>query len=467
MYCHHPARSATESCFFRDLTSSYLTSGLSPPIDYLATSTAIPQPSQQDQRMAGTHHDPAARCCGATSHVLLLFLIVIARQGRCLVLRPQIEDGISTLIEVSPKVPKQQIPGTHIWDIGTFNANSEFSDIPRRKRSRSKPSSPRHAKRSPSRGKRINVGRQRRHNDASQALVIPVTVVGADTSASNLHHAAQNLTTPSNLRQSFGQAADSMSGSASSVGLPSITSLVDMSQACEQLCMLPDRSTSANRNALQLDLFAETGGAIHSSADGAFSWSESSTGNQSMITSEQCQYSGSPSIPDPSPKCSHSLVPVSVLRCTTCGVYVPFDEQRSTITHDHTGPPLKNDDPYMTGWMASDINDQGSSLETQFSTNGVPNITIVSPDQRPIESIPPPDMLTMYHRPQMNALSPLWIPDYTHPKELQSSVPGSATSSGSSELFSTPGSTMSYSFPSPDVVNQRFFLAAHIYPPQY
>ncbi|KAL5512485.1 hypothetical protein ACEPAG_3138 [Sanghuangporus baumii] len=409
MYCCHPARSAT--------------------------------PSHQDQMMAGTHHDPA---------------------GRFLILRPQIEDGVTTvcfvlnlttsqrvlkvsyfqLTEVLPKESKQPIPGTQTWSIGTFGMNSDGLDSSKRKGSRGKRSSPRHEKPPSSRGKRINIGTQ---SDPSQALVIPVAVAGVDAPASNLHHAAQILTTPSNLQQSFGQAADSMSGNASSVGLPPTTSLADMSQACEQLRMQPDRSTSANRNALQLDLFAETVETIHSSADGGFSWSESTTRNQSMITSEQCQYPGSPGIPDPSPKCSHSLVPVSVLRW----------------------PSLKNDDPYMTGWMASDINDHGSSLETQFSTNGVPNITIVSPDERPIASMPPPDIHAMDHRSRMNELS-LSIPDYTQLREFQSSIPGSATSSGSSELLPTPQSTISYSFPSPDVelINDSFWLP-NIYPPQY
>ncbi|OCB88114.1 hypothetical protein A7U60_g4740 [Sanghuangporus baumii] len=394
---------------------------ISPQIDYLATFTAIPQPSQQDQRMAGTHNDPAPTSAQKVSYL--------------------------QLTEVLQKESKQPIPGTQTWDIGTFGMNSNSLDRSKRKRSRGKQSSPRYANAS-SREEMINISSRRHHNDTFQDSVIPLAVAHANAEASNLHRAAQNLTTPSNLHQSFGQAADSMSGSASSVRFPPATSLADTSQACEELRMQPDQSTSANRNALQLDLFAETGGAIHSSADGAFSWSESSTGNQSMITSEKRQYSGSPSVPNPSPECRHSLVPVLALRW----------------------PSVKNDGPYMTGWFASDINDQGSSLETQFSTNGVPNITVVSPDERSIQSIPPPDMHTMDHRSQMNALPPLSIPAYTHLREPQSSIPGSASSSGSSELFSTPESAMSYSFPSPysdvEFINDSF-LASHMYPTQY
>ncbi|KAL5504485.1 hypothetical protein ACEPAH_7146 [Sanghuangporus vaninii] len=443
MYCHHPARSVTCGKPQIPRVNTYL----------------LPQ-QHVSFLLEDTFPNPT---------ITVLAYNTLSWFGPHYISRRVLKVSYPQLTEVPQKESKPPIPGTQTWDIGTFGVNSNGLDRSRRKRSRGKQSSPRYANAS-SREEMINISSRRHHNDTFRGSVIPLAVVHANPEASDLHHAARNLTTPSNLHQSFGQAADSMSGSASSVRFPPVTSLADTSQACEQSRMQPDQFMSANRNALQLDLFAETGGASHSSADGAFSWSESSPGTQSRVISEQSQYSGSPSIPDPSPKCSHSLVPVLALRCNTCGEYVPVDEQRPTVIHSHTWPTSKNDGPYMTGWFASDANDQGSSLETQFSTNGVPNITVVSPDERPIESIPSPDMHMMDHRSQMNALRPLSIPAYTHLSELQSSIPGSASSSGSSELFSTPESAMSYSFPSPfsdvEFVNDSF-LVSHIYPTQY
>ncbi|KAL5483023.1 hypothetical protein ACEPAI_8252 [Sanghuangporus weigelae] len=407
--------------------------------------------------MAGTYHDPA---------------------GRYLILRPQIEDGISTvhlifimyslankyskvsyfqLTEVLPKESKQPIPGTQTWDIGTFGMNSDGLDRSKRKGSRGKQSSPRHGKPSLSRGKRINIGTQ---SDTSQALVIPVAVIGADASASDPNRTAQTLGMPYNGHQSFGQVANTMMDSNLSASFPSTTSLGITREAHEGFAMLAEQSMFTDENALHLRLFPqqspdENSGNVHNSTNGIFSLSLSrSNGNQSTISTEQGQYSVYSTFRS-LPQCSHSFELDIVFRCRTCGECVPVDEEQPAIGHNHTSQTFQNDDPYITGGLRSIVNNQGTSSAnepspcTGSSGDVIPNITVVSPEERPIEPIPTLDTYAMNQRPPMNELPPLLIPVYCHLGEPPSSISGSVSSSGSSELFATPESTTSRSFPSP------------------
>ncbi|KAL5531804.1 hypothetical protein ACEPAF_5366 [Sanghuangporus sanghuang] len=444
--------------------------------------------------MAGTHHDPSVSVAliaiflfslrrmacepGVVERLAvssLHFLIVITRQGRCLILRPQIEDGISTLTEVLPKEPKRPIPGTHTWVIGSPNASSDGSDRSKRKGFRGKQSSTRHGKPSSSRGKKINIGKQ---GDPSQALVIPVAVVGADASASDPNRTAQTLAMSCNVHQSFGQAVNHMMDSNLSAGFLSTTSLGITREVHEGFAMPAEQSMLTDENALHLRLFPpqfpdENGGNIHNSANGTLPLSLShSNRNQSTISTEQGQYS----VYGTSRRllqCSHSFELDFVFRCRTCGECIPMDEEQPAIAHNHAVHTSQNDDPYLTGGLRSTTNDQGTSLANESSSrigssgDVVPNITILSPEERPTEPIPMLDTYAMNQRSQMNELPPLLIPAYCHLGEPPSSIPGSASSSGSSELFATPESATSHSFPSPysDVTSINDSLHAyHMYP---
>ncbi|KAL5512484.1 hypothetical protein ACEPAG_3137 [Sanghuangporus baumii] len=373
-----------------------------------------------------------------------------------MILRSQIEDGIPALIEVSPKVPKQQIPGTQTWDIGTFGMNSDGLDSSKRKGSRDKQSAPRHRMPSSSRGKRINIGKR---SDPSQ--VTPVTAIGGDASASDPNLTAQTLEMPYNVHQSFGQVANTMMDSSLSANFLSTTSSGITSEAHEGFAMSAEQSMFTDENALHLSLFPqqspdENGGNIYNSANGTFSLSLSrGYGNQSTISTEQGQYSVQ-STSRPLLQCSHSFGLDVVFRCRTCGECVPVDEEQPAIAHNHAVQTFQNDHPYLTGGLSSIANNQGTSLTNESSSwigssgDVVPNITVVSPEERPLESIPALDTYAMDQRPQMNELSPLLIPACCHLGEPPSSIPGSAASSSrSSELFTTPESATSHTFPSP------------------
>ncbi|KAL5504484.1 hypothetical protein ACEPAH_7145 [Sanghuangporus vaninii] len=404
--------------------------------------------------MAGTHNDSA---------------------GRYLILRTQIEDGISTLTEVLPKEPKQPIPGTHTWDIGSLSASLDNSDRSKRKGFRGRQASPRHGKPPLSRGKRINIGKQ---GDLSQVLDIPVAVVSADTSASDPNRTTQTLGMPCNGYQSFGQVANTMMDSSSSGSFLATTSLDITREVHEGFAMPAEQSTLTDENALHLRLFSpqfpdENGGNIHNSANGTFSLSLShSNGNQSTISTEQGQYSVHGSSRRLA-QCSHSFELNFVFRCRTCGECIPMDEEQPAIAHNHAVHTSQNDDPYLTGGLRSITNDQGTSSANESSSwvgsssDVIPNITVDSPEERPIEPIPALDAYEMNQRLQMNELPPLLIPAYCHLGEPPSSIPGSASSSDSSELFATPESATSHSFPSPysDVTSINDSLHAYrMYP---